>query len=334
MRVLIITLGGLGDAVHAMPALQDIRRAHPAATIDWVVEPRFAPLVRKVDGVAQVIEAAPHRARQMLWSGRVRSAFATLRKRLARDPYDAVLDLQGITQSALIARLAPLTSGGHRYGLANRTEGSAWEPAARWLLDRPIEVPPRIHALDRARLLVGQALGHAVQGPPRYGLRAVPPARAAGPTIAFVHGTSHEDKLWPDSHWITIGKRLLAEGWRIALPQGSEAEQTRAEMIGAALQFERAPLVEVWPSMPLDAVLDRLAGVQGVIGVDSGLSHIAVGLDLPHVQIYNFPTAWRTGPQAAHGHKHQVCVQARPHPTPDAVWAACQQVMPARTVAR
>jgi 3-deoxy-D-manno-octulosonic-acid transferase len=39
-----------------------------------------------------------------------------------------------------------------------------------------------------------------------------------------------------------------------------------------------------------------LAALRGVVGVDSGLSHIAVALDLPHVQIYNFDTAWRTGP--------------------------------------
>jgi len=59
-----------------------------------------------------------------------------------------------------------------------------------------------------------------------------------------------------------------------------------------------------------------------VIGVDSGLSHIAVALDLPHVQIYNFPTAWRTGPQPEHGHRHQVSVQAQPTPSVDAVWDA------------
>ena len=74
--------------------------------------------------------------------------------------------------------------------------------------------------------------------------------------------------------------------------------------------------------MSLDALTDRLGATQGVIGVDSGLSHIAVALDLPHVQIYNFPTSWRTGPQPAHGHRHQVSVEAQPTPSLDAVAAA------------
>ena len=73
-------------------------------------------------------------------------------------------------------------------------------------------------------------------------------------------------------------------------------------------------------------MVDRLGAAQGVIGVDSGLSHIAVALNLPHVQVYNFATAWRTGPQAAHGHCHQVSVQAHPAPSLETVWAAWQQV--------
>ena len=337
MRILLVKLSSLGDVVHTMPAVQDIVAAHPGAVVDWVVEPAFAPLVQRVAGIAETIGAPLRRWRQGWWTQRVRSEFKTLRERLRRDAYDAVIDLQGLTKSALIARLARLAQGGHRYGIGNRTEGSSWESPARWLVDRPIRIEPRIHALDRARVLAAQALGHAIDSPPRYGLRgtAPPNTRGAMPTVAFVHGTSRDDKLWPNSHWVTIGKRLLNEGWRIALPQGSEVEQTRAEMIAAALQFERDPLVEVWPSLTLDAVVDRLAGVQGVIGVDSGLSHVAVALGLPHVQIYNFPTAWRTGPLPTHGHQHQVAVQARPHPTPDAVWAACQHVLvPPRLVSR
>ena len=68
------------------------------------------------------------------------------------------------------------------------------------------------------------------------------------------------------------------------------------------------------------------AVAQGVIGVDSGLSHIAVALDLPHVQLYNFATAWRTGPQANHGHRHQVALEGRP-PSVQATWLAWSNVL-------
>ena len=88
----------------------------------------------------------------------------------------------------------------------------------------------------------------------------------------------------------------------------SAAEKERAERIAAAV----GGAGEVWPALDIGALIDRLATSAGAIGIDSGPSHIAVALGLPHVQIYNFPTAWRTGPQAQHGARHQVSIEGRP----------------------
>lgn len=324
MRVLIVKLSSLGDVVHAMPVVHDIRVAFPDALIDWVVEPAFAPLVRRVEGVDAVIECAMRRWRRAWWTGVVRTEWRAFRARLQREAYDAVIDLQGLTKSAVVARLAR----GTRFGLANRTEGSSYEAPAGWLVDHAIRVEPHIHAMDRSRVLVANVLARPAEGPPVYGLRAnVPERTGKRPTLAFVHGTSRDDKLWPQTNWIQLGKRVIGAGWNIGLPQGSEVEQTHAEMIAAGLQYEGQMRVDVWPSLPLDKVLDRLAGTQGVIGVDSGLSHIAVALDLPHVQLYNVPSAWRTGPLPEHGHRHQVALEARPAPSLESVWSAWNGVL-------
>lgn len=315
MRVLIVKLSSLGDVVHAMPVVHDIRVAFPDALIDWVVEPGFAPLVRRIDGVAETIECALRRWSKGWWRTDVRAEWAAFRTRLRREHYDAVIDLQGLTKSALIARSAR----GVSYGLANRTDGASHEAPARWLVNHAIRIEPRVHALDRSRMLAARALGYSLRGAPRFGLVAHPAADAESPnTIVFVHGTSRDDKLWPEAAWIEIGKRLIGQGQRIALPHAGAVELERAQRIAAAL----GGAAIVWPAMSLDAIVDRLGGVAGVIGVDSGLSHIAVALDLPHVQIYNFPTAWRTGPQPEHGHRHQVSVQAKPTPSVEAVWTA------------
>jgi len=315
VRILIVKLSSLGDVVHAMPVVHDIRAAFPDALIDWVVEPGFAPLVRRVDGVAETIECALRRWSRSWWRADVRTEWRAFRTRLKREQYDAVIDLQGLTKSALIAR----TARGVSYGLANRTDGASHEAPARWLVDHAIRIEPRVHALDRSRMLAALALGYPLRGAPQFGLHAHPAADAdSANTVVFVHGTSRDDKLWPEAAWIETGRRLVAQGRRIALPHAGPVELERAQRIAAAL----GDSASVWPAMSLDAIVDRLGGVAGVIGVDSGLSHIAVALDLPHVQIYNFPTAWRTGPQPEHGHRHQVSVQAQPTPTVDAVWAA------------
>ena len=226
-----------------------------------------------------------------------------------------------MTKSALIARLAR----GVRYGLANRTEGASHEWPARWLVDHALRIEPHIHALDRSRTLAARALGYRAGGTPDFGLhRRAAPATDDAPTLLCIHGTSRDDKLWPEADWIALGRRAIADGWRIALPHAGAAELARAQRLQAAL----GAAARVWPALDLGAVIDRMQGVQAAIGVDSGLSHIAVALDLPHVQIYNFPTAWRTGPQAAHGHAHQVSVEGRPTPSLDAVWQAWQTVRP------
>ncbi|TFY96583.1 lipopolysaccharide heptosyltransferase I [Ramlibacter rhizophilus] len=319
MRILIVKLSSLGDVVHAMPAVQDIRRALPQARIDWVVERSFAPLVERCEGVRRVVPCELRKWRRSPLSGETRRGWRELKQALQREPYDAVIDLQGLTKSALVARCARLAEGGRRYALANRTEGSSWEAPTRWVADVVVRIEPRIHAVARSRELCARALGYTLQGEERFGLVAAAPPAADGDEVAFVHGTSRVDKLWPEPHWIELGRRLLAEGFRIGLPHGSEIERDRAERLASAI----GEGAQAWPRLDLGTLTDRLAAGAGVIGVDSGLSHIATALDRPHVQIYNVDTAWRTGPV---DRPRQRSVFAEPTPTVEAVEAAWAQV--------
>lgn len=316
-RVLIVKLSSLGDVVHTMPAVQDLRAAFPQARVDWVVERGFAPLVARCEGVARVIPCELRKWRKAPLARATRHEWRAFRNELHAEAYDAVVDLQGLTKSALIAHIAHLAPGGRRYAMANRTDGSSYEAPTRWVADVAIAMDPASHAVQRGRALCAQALGYALQGPPRYGL-----AHAGGPrenTVVLVHGSSRADKCWPEEHWIALGQRLIAQGHAIGLPHGSEEELARGERLAQAL----GPQARVWPRLPLDALTQRMARCAGAIGVDSGLSHIAVALDLPHVQIYNFDTAWRTGPLDA---ARQRSVHAAPTPTVEAVWAAWQAV--------
>ena len=321
MRVLIVKLSSLGDIVHALPGVQDIRSARPDVTIDWVAEPSFAPLLRRVDGLNRIIECPLRRWRRTWWRGSVRSEWRAFMGELREHRYDAVLDLQGLTKSAVVARLAH----GRRFGLANRTEGSSFEAPARWLADQAIRIEPRIHAMDRSRALAARALGHAHGDTPVFGLHGqmARPAGAAR-TMVVVHGSSRADKRWPEPAWIALGQRVAAGGWRIALPHSGADERARADRIAAGI----GAAAEVWDEMPLDALIDRLALTHGVVGVDSGLSHIAVALGLPHVQVYTVPTAWRTGPLPAHGQGSQVAVEVGPDEAGlEAVWRAWGEVI-------
>ena len=336
MRILIVKLSSLGDVVHAMPAVQDIRQAFPQAQIDWVVERGFAPLVRRCAGVNRVIECELRGWRKSPFSRPTRLAWRAFKTELQREHYDAVIDLQGLSKSALVSWLALLAPQGRRFGLANQTEGSGFEAPARWVADVALAMPAHIHAVTRSRELCARALGYAVPKIQSFGLLAhVDIAQEAiknvaisdvSPqgVVALVHGTSRADKQWPLAAWHVLGQRLNEQGYAVALPQGSDEEQRFALEIAAPLAN-----AAVWPRLSLDAVTDALARCAGVVGVDSGLSHMAVALDLPHVQLYNFDTAWRTGPLPTGPEPvsgalaaRQCSVFAAPTPSVDTVWQA------------
>jgi heptosyltransferase-1 len=335
MKILLVKLSSLGDVVHTLPVVQDIHAALPDARIDWVVEKAFAPLLVRHRGLNRVIPCEIRRWRKSFWTAATRNEWRAFKRELQREAYDAVIDLQGLTKSALVARLAAVTSGGKRYALANQTEGSGYEAPTRWVADVAITLTPHIHAVQRARELAARALGYTLEGAPDFGLKRPASheerAQAAPEKIAnaaskgrvvLVHGTSRADKEWPLDQWITLGRRLHAAGYPIALAHGNPHELATSQAIADALNSATADAALVLPLLPLDALTEELAHCAGVIGVDSGVSHIAVALDLPHVQIYNFDTAWRTGPgNAGHGGR-QVSVFAQPAPTVETVWQA------------
>ena len=332
MKVLVVKLSSLGDVVHAMPAVQDMRAAHPSLQIDWVVERGFAPLVERCEGVHRVIACDLRRWRKSPFVAATRAEWRAFKTELQREAYDAVIDLQGLSKSALVSWLARTTPNGKRYAMDHATEGSSFEAPARWVADDTLTLEPHVHAVQRARLQCAAALGYEVPDTLCFGLRAGTAAATADernpfaprkPMVALVHGTSRADKEWHVAHWIALGQRLNRSGFGVALAHGSAAELATSEAIAAQLHD-----AWVWPMMPLDALTDTMATCAGVIGVDSGLSHIAVALDVPSVQIYNFDTAWRTGPIAPAGAKapRHLSVFATPQPELDAVWQAWESL--------
>ena len=212
----------------------------------------------------------------------------------------------------------------------------------------------RIHAVARYRSLAAQALGYEVTGPATANLQ-VKGVRLPR-TVVFAHGTTRLDNEWPADRWISLGRQLISQGFQIALPQSSETELALCRRIAMALndsseqgefvdtsthteftssitsplpldQFENDASVVVWPRMSLAHLMDQMAGAAGVVGVDSGLSHLAVALDLPHVQIFSQPRVWRAGPV---GQLHQLAVGGDMAPDVPAVWQAWQTVWSAR----
>ena len=277
LKVLLIKTSSLGDVVHNLPVAGDIRRRFPEARIDWVVEEAYAPLVALHPSVAGVIPVAIRRWRSRPLGASTWSEILDLRRRFRKQPYDAVIDTQGLIKSALLARAAR----GRRHGF---DAACAREGFAARLYDVTHHVARNLHAVTRNRLLVASALGYRADTPAEYGIR--PAADAAdserrGRYTVFLHSTSRADKLWPIDRWIGLGRALERRGMRCVLPWGSDEERRRSEAIAGELGSAQVPALA-----PIAELAAMLSGAAAVVGVDTGLTHLAAALGVPVIALF------------------------------------------------
>jgi heptosyltransferase-1 len=279
-RILIVKTSSLGDVVHNCPAVADIARHVPGASIDWVVEESFAEVVAMHRAVRRVIPVAVRRWRGGLLAPGTWAEFGKFRAALGSERYDFVIDSQGLVKSALVGMLAR----GPKHGF-DRT--SAREPFAARFYGTRHAVSVRLHAVERSRKLAAAALGYALDAACDYGLgpaAAVPlvtPVPASSPQALLLTMSSRDDKLWAEEHWRSLGAALAGRGIQCLLPWGTEEERRRctriAAAIGGALVPQRMSLTEL-------ASLARKA--RFAVAVDTGLAHLAAALQVPVVGLY------------------------------------------------
>jgi heptosyltransferase-1 len=300
LRILIVKTSSLGDVVHALPVVDDVLRARPGAVIDWVVEESFADVPGLHRGIRRVIPVAIRRWRRSLWAGETRGEIGRFDAGLRAERYDLVVDLQGLAKSAILARRAHGVHVGY-------DRASAREPVAALAYERRFHVPRALHAIERNRRLAAAAIGFTLSGPPTVRLSVAPSAaRPSDPYAVLLHATSAGPKLWPEASWIALGGAIRHAGLRVVLPWGSDAERGRSERIAAGVagtgatgnacggdtasasagdETGTSPAL-VPPRLPLVALASVIAGAELVVGVDTGLVHLAAALRVPVVAIF------------------------------------------------
>lgn len=286
-------VSSLGDVVHNMPMAADIRRHFPDARIDWVVEEAYTSLVRLNPHIRNIIPIALRRWRKTLFSAATRAEIAAFRRQLRAESYDLVLDTQGLMKTSVVMRMARLAPGGRRVGLANATEGSGYEPLSRIFHDLSIKVGLHTHAVMRARLVAADALGYRPDGPADFALRSPEPQRLPwmpqAPYAVFFHGTARAAKKWPQAEWIRLGRALAGRGMPVLLPWGSSKEQEAAQALAADITG-----AQVLPALPLMEAVALVQQARLVVGLDTGLTHIAAAYCRPTVELYCDSPRWKT----------------------------------------
>jgi lipopolysaccharide heptosyltransferase I len=300
-RILIVRLSAIGDALHALPVLCALRDALPKAFLAWVVEGKTADLLRSHRALDELIVVP----RGWLKSPR---AVLALRRRLRTLRFDTTIDVQGLTKSAVAARLS---GAPRRIGF----DGADGRELSRWL-NNALVPATATHVIERNLELL-RPLG--IQSPTaRFDLE-IPPADAATsrqilqrlglnePYCVINPGAGWTSKLWPTDRFAAVARHLgSARGVRSLVVWAGDLEHSWAEEIVAG-SGGHATLAPATSLCELAAVVREAALL---VGSDTGPLHLAVAVGTPSVGLFGPMPAERNGP---YGPQHialqKICLQ-------------------------
>ena len=309
-KILLVKLSSLGDVLHNLPIVWDLRKRLPEAQIDWVVEEAYVYLLQPLlsiggfRGIDRIIPFGLRRWKKNLFSLQTWKEFFAFKKELQVASYDVIIETQGLLKSALVCGLAHKSSNAVVSGLANATEFSGYEPIARFFYSQSVQVPKQCHALDRSRRVMSSALNWPLLDRQENPAHFYPEAYIAQlgsseisrklrilkkPYILCFHSTARQAKRWSNSNWISLGKSLSSKGYQIVFPWGDSSEKKISAQLASQIDGAIVP-----DAFSIQDAFSIIAGAALTTGVDTGLTHLAAVLGKPTVEIYCDSPRWKT----------------------------------------
>jgi heptosyltransferase-1 len=168
------------------------------------------------------------------------------------------------------------------------------EPAACIFYSTRHAVVREQHAMARNRALTGKVLGYAPESAPDFGLDRKAIAGSVKDRYGvLLHATARAEKEWPEANWRMLAA-TLGTGIDLVVPFGTNPERERAAQIASATPRARVP-----DRAALDEMARLIAGASFVVGVDTGLLHLAAALGVPLVAIFSASDPGLTGPMGS-----------------------------------
>lgn len=278
--MLVIRFSSLGDILLTAPAVRALRRRFPDARMDLLVAKEYADAATLIPGPDRVLTF--DRATGM-------SGLLKLRSDLSRR-YTYLVDLQNSTRSALLRATTLPTV----WVKAKRYRLKRWLLVHfKWNLYREV-LPVPLRYLKPAVSLGAQdddeglklrisevALGEAAALLESFDI-------PDDPFVVLCPGARHFTKRWPADRWVTLGQQFMREGFRV-LVVGAQNEQ---ELVRSIADHVPKAIPFAGYSVPTIAAMMQRSKV--VVSNDSGLMHLATGVDAPVVAIFG-PTVREFG---------------------------------------
>jgi lipopolysaccharide heptosyltransferase I len=307
VRILFIKLSSIGDIVHALPALAAARRHLPKEYFAWVVDSRYAEILRGNELIDEIFELD---TRSISGGKKIEDSLLDITSQLARvrrGEFDVSIDLQGLWKSAVIGRFVGAKK---RWGLH---KDDLREPSSRLFLTNSAEPQGETNIIRRNLALTGQALGFdpdeaAVEFPifttEAHLNEALKIRNEAGDRFAILNpGGGWPTKLWPAENFGRLSTLLWKDlGVRPVISVGP-SEETLGELAMRSDVSGKALLVR--PSLKGFYELAKTAAVY--VGGDTGPTHIAAAAGTPVVALFGPTEWWRNGTL----NENDICVERK-----------------------
>jgi len=303
LKCLVVKLGAFGDIIHCLPALDDLLQRPDVDEVHWLVDERYGfvtDIFPKEVTIHQVALKGPSPGC---------SAWHCIRS-LRQLDFDAVLDLQGLIKSGLIARMAGTNAYGFDAALSP-------EKGNHWLV-RPVRFhPDEKHVVQQYRRITTGPFISDVSLQPETSMPYTAPAIRPTETMqqsfedekkilgmettefVVLHlGGGWETKQLSRKKWQEIITGVQASGYLPLLSWGNAREQHLANDLAA-----EGHAVALNKMLPMRALCGLLAQARAVIGTDTGMLHLAAALGTPTATFWGPSASWRSGP-LHDGHVH------------------------------
>lgn len=278
-RIAIVKLSAMGDIIHAMVALQFIKKKYPYLQIDWFVENSFSEVLKynkDIDNVYEVNLKSIKKDKTKLFEQ------IKLIRQFSKNNYDLVIDAQGLIKSAIVSKLLGKN-------IAGFDKNSIREKFASFFYNQKINIPYNENTIDRNAKILSEPFGFHITKNDILNKKAFlffekeesfiyQYLAKDKKNILFVISSTWESRNYPKEKFANIAN-ILKEN--IIIIWGNEEEKEKADFIAAASEY-----VKVLPKCDLNTLKALISKCDLVIGNDTGPTHMAWALNIPSITIF------------------------------------------------
>ncbi|MCT7909770.1 lipopolysaccharide heptosyltransferase I [Arcobacter lacus] len=284
-RIAIIKLSAMGDIIHAMVALQYIKRQYPNLQIDWFVESAFAGVLENNPDINEIIKLD---LKSIKKDKKEIINQIKLIKKYKKNSYDLVIDAQGLIKSAIVSFFL----GKSRVGFS---KNSTREKLASFFYTKKVDIAYDKNAIERNVKVLSQALNFEITKNDILNKKPFLFYKNENEVIyeylskdkknvLFVIGASWPSKMYSKEKFAKIINNLDEN---CLITWGNEAEKDIADFIA---NISKA---KVLPKLDLNSLKAIMSKVDLVIGNDTGPTHMAWALNIPSITLFGNTPGYR-----------------------------------------